>query len=373
MRGGRVLLIVGGILIVITLLLGGFWWFTMRGGEPEPTPSPDGEEVPFVQPEETEQIVVAAQNVPRGTPITEENNAVRLADWPEDSVPDGAFRDLEAVYGRLASVDLVVDMPVTEGMLAEDAAGLSSSGSDAALMTPPGRVSYALPVARWSSVAWAIAPGDHVDMLISILVVDLDEEFQTILPNQARITSQDPEGETEVLESVMGRIEQLQDGSQAWVTPSEQQRSRMVTQLTVQDAIVLKVGDWREEPTPVPTTAEETADGEAVTPTPPPLPEVDSLTVAVTPQDAAVLKYAEEMGFSMDLVLRSSQDSGQVFVTDPVTLDYIFSRFAIEVPQKLPYGPARPIETLRGGTAGEVETEAGTVDRAEGAAGEAVE
>ena len=65
--------------------------------------------------------MVAAQNIPRGTPITEENLAVRLALWPEDAMPSGALYDLESTYGRIARVDIVLNMPITEGMLTNDA------------------------------------------------------------------------------------------------------------------------------------------------------------------------------------------------------------------------------------------------------------
>lgn len=370
MRGGRILVVIGVIVLLGAALVGGYALVLRPRTQPKPTPPPTAEEggpvVHVPQPEETgrQTIVVAAQNIPRGTRITEDNNAVTTAAWPEDAVPPGALADLQRAYGRIARVDIVLGMPVTDGMLTDRAGDLVSLGSDAALMVPPGRVAYALPVARWSSVAWAIEPGDHVDVLVSLLIVDIDEEFQTILPNTA--TTRDEEGVKDT--GIIGRIEVLANGQVANIHPTEpQQRPRLVTQLTVQDAIVLRVGDWGEEEAAAPSPAEEEPTGEEeeeATPPPPP-PPIKSLTVAVTPQDAAVLKYAEETGASMDLVLRSAADAGKALVTEQVTLDYVFARFAMEVPPKLPYGTSEPIRGLRGGTVGEVQSAPEASDRIE--------
>jgi pilus assembly protein CpaB len=212
-------------------------------------------------------------------------------------------------------------------MLTDTPGDIGSAGSDAALQIPEGRVAYALPVARYSSVAWAIQPGDHVDVLVSLRMVDLDEEFQTILPNQFSCAT-----ESEACQGgVLGRLEALPNGWVANVIPSEGQRPGLVTQLTVQDSLVLRVGDWRD-PSPAPPPEE----GEEVTPTP--VPQVLPLTLAVTPQQALVLKYAQEAGASMDLVLRSPRDADRELETESVTLEYLLEQYGIEQPAKLPYG-----------------------------------
>jgi hypothetical protein len=125
-----------------------------------------------------------------------------------------------------------------------------------------------------------------------------------------------------------------------------------VTQLTVQDAVVLRIGDWpgEEEAPPVEEEQPEEVEGQ-------PQPVVSSraavepLTLIVTPQDAMVLKYAGEIGASIDLVLRSSADTGLISTTS-VTLQYIFDRFEIEQPPKLPYGLTPPLRSLQPGAAG---------------------
>jgi Flp pilus assembly protein CpaB len=353
MRGGRILIIVGIVGVVLALIVGSV--LIIRGLNP-PTPPPTGEAegTPEAPPMgEMREIVVAAQNIPRGTLITEENLAVRLALWPEDAIPSGALYDLESAYGRIARVDIVLNMPITEGMLTNNAGGLGATGSDAALLIPSGRVGYAIAVAGNAGVAWALQPGDHVDVLISLLVVELDEEFQTQPPSEARCISP-AEGEG-CSPGAYGRIEVLPNG---WV-PSGQQNPRLVTQMTVQNAQVLRVGSWEEEEVVEPSP-EEAPEGE-VAPAAPVKKAVKWVTLAVTPHEAAVLKYAEEARASIDFVLRSADDhaASVQFNTTAVTLDYIFTQYGIETPPKLPYGVTPPTQDLRNGAAGEITSQQG--------------
>lgn len=356
MRGGRILLIVGIVGVVLALIVGGI--LVIRSMAPTPPP-------PEVEVDGTEEalpigpmreIVVAAQNIPRGTPITEENFPVRLALWPEDAIPEGALYEMESVYGRMARVDIVLNMPITENMLTDDAAELGAVGSDASLLIPSGRVGYAMAVAGNAGVAWAIQPGDHVDVLISLLVIDLDEEFQTEIPNQANCIS--PSEEEGCSPGAYGRIEVLPNGWVVNLVPSGRQQPRLITQMTVQNALVLRVGSWEEEEEEVQATPppdQAPVEGEAPPPEPP-ARAVRWVTLAVTPQEAAVLKYAEETKASIDFVLRSADDhaANVRFSTTAVTIEYIFTQYGIEAPPKVPYGITPPVSDLRQGAAGEI-------------------
>jgi pilus assembly protein CpaB len=302
--------------------------------------------------------------------ITAERGAVVTTTWPKEAVTELAVTRIEETYGRITRQDIARGTPILKGMLTEQPSELVRTGSDAALQIPEGKVAYAFPVSRYSSVAWALQPGDHVDVLISLLMVDVDEEFQSILPNQAACAT-----EAEGCEGgTLGRLEALPNGWIVNVFPSGGQRPRLVTQLTVQDAVVLRVGDWDEEleePEETPTAEEEGEDAEA---TPPPRELIRPLTLIVVPQDAAVLKYAEEIGASMDLVLRSAQDSDQTVSTESVTLEYLLERFGIEVPPKLPQSTEPPLGQLRSGPGGEsvpLEVEGGRAPQVRGGSGSA--
>ena len=344
MRIGRVLLMVGLVLFIGALAVGGFMWWQSRSQPAAPSELEGG--TPLPPPPVMTQIVVAAQSIPRGIVIKEDANAVVIRNWPVDAVPAGAITDLEGVYGRVSRADVVLGMPILEDMLAGEAWDTGETGSDAALRVPPGKVAYAIPAARYSSAAWALQPGDHVDVILSLLVAELDEEFQTVLPNSATCMPPLPEGGCPL--TVDGRLEILASGMLVNLTPSEAQRPRLVTQLTVQDVPVLQVGDWvlpeeivaEGEVVPI---AEEPVEGEA-TPPPPP-PAVKPLTLAVTRQDAMVLEFAQSVGARFTFVLRSAGDT-EPDETESVTLEYLMEQYAIELPPKLPYGVTPPLFQL---------------------------
>ena len=342
MRSGRIFIVIGIVLFVGALAAG--FYFLVGPGRQQPEPVLEVEEgtpQPEV-PKGLTEIVVAVQDIPRGMRITEDINAVILRNWPEDAVPEGAITDLEVVYDRVARVDIVREMPILDGMLAEETGDIGAIGSDPALRIPPGKVAYALPVARYSSVAWALRPGDHVDVILSLLLVDLDEEFQSVLPNEMRCVS--PSEEEGCQGGPEGRLEVLSNGWLVNMSASEGQRPRLVTQLTVQDAVVLHVGDWPAEEHP-PAEEEQPEEGMGEQPAPPPLPEVAPLTLIVTRQDAMVLDHALAAGARINLLLRAVGDEGLV-TTDSVTLQYIMDRFSIELPPKLPYGVTPPLMQL---------------------------
>jgi hypothetical protein len=206
---------------------------------------------------------------------------VTLKDWPEEEVPIGAITRIEDVIGRTTRVDAVRDVPILASMLVTE-----PPGSAASLQIPEGLVAYALPVERYSSVAWALQPGDYVDMIISLLLLDLDEEFQSTTPLQANCVSP-PAGE-ECTSGTMGRLEVLPNGWLVNVVPTDPQRPRLVTQLTIQNAVVLRVGDWPVAEEEAAVAAEEpvSEEGEAapVEEAKPSTPAIAPLTLAVTAQ-----------------------------------------------------------------------------------------
>ena len=90
MRGGRILLIIGIVLILAAVVVG---LFLLRGRLGLSTSPPPGDEimgdapVPYVPPE-GKDIIVAAQDIPRGTLITPDSGAVVTATWPQGSAAD---------------------------------------------------------------------------------------------------------------------------------------------------------------------------------------------------------------------------------------------------------------------------------------------
>jgi pilus assembly protein CpaB len=299
-------------------------------------------------------IVVAVQELGRGGRIPP--NGVALRAWPVDAIPQDAVSNLEDVIGKIARTDIFREQPILFRMLAEDLTNLANVGSDAAAVLPSNRVAVAVPMDRVTSVAYAVQDGDRVDVMVSMLFVDVDEVFQSEEPNQQTLYTRTPDGGITISTTIPGRADSNAFGT-VIVSPSEPQRPRLVTQRTIQDALVVHVGDFPYDGrlfgiklTPTPNATPEGtpagARGNAtVAPTVVP-PRPDIITLGVPPQDAVVLTWFVEAKLPITFALRSATDTSQI-PTDPVTLDYIMTNFRIEVPAKRAFSIEPAITSIR--------------------------
>ena len=211
------------------------------------------------------------------------------------------------------------------------------SGAEMALGIPKGKVAYAMPVQVLSAVANALRPGDRVDVLFSFSMVEVDQDSQIKQP----------------LVKIGG--EDCLAGCQT----TGEQLPRLVSQYSVQNAMVLAVGLWQDEPPEIPvpaavataTTRRWMAEAEATPPAPEPptvaqaATQLTSITLVVSPQDALVLKWALETNASIDLVMRSAVDQDIYAQPEAVTLQYMLDRFQISVPPKLPHAPENEFDS----------------------------
>jgi Flp pilus assembly protein CpaB len=371
MRRGRLFLLVALLLILVLVVVVIYMGGLQEAGPPDttgildnPTPTP----LP-----QTVNVVVITQRVTRGADLTE--SVLGMVEIPKDLQIPGTYTDINEVIGRRARFDLDSGIILTTNMTTESADQFSTTGSDAALLIPPGKVAVSIPIDRLTSVAFGPRKGDHVNVIVTLLMVDMDSLFQSILPNDtAAVIAPGPQGapgESPVVLSaqVIGGGEGSSEGrlqpdttleeTFIYVVPSEPQRARMVSQSLIQDAIVLQVGDFllpeEEEaaiptPTPEPGTEQggfvDQETGEvvpAVTPVPPTPP--DLITLIVSPQDAVTLNYLIYSGAKITLALRPANDASLV-QTEAVTLQYLLDVYNIPVPVKLPYGLEPRVDNL---------------------------
>jgi len=384
MRKGRIFFIIALILI---LGLGAVAIFYFRG-LPSSTSETTTEvvEAPVV---DLVEVVVVTQQTPRGYLLNE--TVLGTIEIPRDLLIEGYFTDMAQVVGRQAKLDLDANMLLTSSMVVDSPDQLSATGSLAALSIPRGMVAISIPINRLTSVSYAPRPGDHVNVIVTLLVLDLDTDFQAATPNRnAAVIGAGPgvivgaETETDLSvdantdlskvtaqtigagpTSVIGRtaIDPLLEQT-LYVVPSEAQRPRLVSQTLLQDAIVLGVGDFPlkdeveeiPDPTvpPPPPTDDETIDPEAeYTSEYPGEPELikeepklpDLITLVVNPQDAVTLNYLVYAGSQLTLVLRPSGDDTRV-QTEATTLDFLLTQYNIPVPVKLPYGMEPRVDDL---------------------------
>ena len=361
MRRGRTF-----ILLALILLIGAVGAFLLLSGgggtaEEAPTPTPVGEA----------NIVIAAQNISRGSIIAPD--AAIISPYPADYKVETMLDDLGQVVGKRARMDIARGVPITENMVTDKAGDLLGVGSDASIAIPPGMTAISIPMDRFSGVAFALRTGDQVDVLVSLLLVDIDEDFQTDLPNETaflfnaqgdllsgfvcRAVDTNDAGDilcsiAEERPPVQGKtvIDAATDES-FFVVPIGAQRPRLVSQRLISNAVVLGVGTFplpQEEAVPVAATpvagvgapagqTTEVVEAPAVVPP-------DIITLIVQPQDALALNWAVRAGVDLVLTLRSPNDPTAELVTESVTLQFLIDNYEITVPSKLPFGTVPRLE-----------------------------
>lgn len=300
---------------------------------------------------EMSNVVVVAQRIPRGNVLDE--TVLSVVPVQRDLVLQGMFSNVTDVIGRQVKFDLDAGIPLTASMLVNTSEQLSSTGSNAALSIPRGMVAVSIPIDKLSSVSYAPKAGDHVNVIATMSFVDLDTDFQTILPNNTGsviapgpVAEGGPSSLTANVSSgggLQGRTEvDPVLGQTLYIVPSEDQRPRSASQALLQDAVVLHMGDFpltdekpaEATPTPAAPVDQQPSAAEA-TPPLPAIPEV--ITLIVSPQDAVTLNYLVNTGAHLTLALRATGDDSRV-QTEAVTLQFLLDQYRIPVPVKLPYG-----------------------------------
>jgi Flp pilus assembly protein CpaB len=351
MRRGRLL-----IMLAFILLLGvaAVYLVLRRIGAPtaQPEGTPVAPDIAF--------IVIAAQDISRGSVIP--GDAVITAPFPADSVVETMLTDEGQAIGYRARMDIARGLPITQNMITQTPGDVLATGSDAALIIPRGLTAISIPISRLSSIGYALRDGDQVDVLASFLVVDIDPDFQTILPNEtlallgvdgvnltAYLCTEIKAGERG-LECInpqpppFGRLDIDEESQQPlYAKPREAQRPRLVTQRLIDYATVLHVGTFTLEeeeqaaavPVPAQGVGAPAAQGQATTVTTIRPPDV--VTLIVTPQDALALNWAVRSGVDLVLTLRAPGDTS-IDETTSVTLQYLVDNYDIAIPTKLSYG-----------------------------------
>jgi pilus assembly protein CpaB len=352
MRRGRILIVVALILILCVVAA----YFVTRGTV---TPPPETQ-----APQDVAFIVIAAQDISRGAEIVAD--ALVTAPFPADSIVETMVTDMGQAVGFRARQDIARGIPITLAMLTKEPGDILGSGSEAAIAIPRGQTAIAVPITRLSSVAYALRAGDNVDVLATFLMVDLDQDFQTRLPNDtlimvgtagenltAFVCSDLKQGERgpECINPVpppFGKLVNEEVSAQPlYAKPAEAQRPRIVTQRLIDYATVLHLGTFvleQEEKlgaVAVTTAAQgtappsTTAQGQAAPVTT--IVQPDIVTLIVSPQDALALNWAIKAGIDLVLTLRAPGDTSADETTS-VTLQYLLDNYDITVPIRLPIG-----------------------------------
>jgi pilus assembly protein CpaB len=342
MRRGRILIFVV-LIIVIGLVVGLFALQQfLRLRQPQ---SPANVE-----------IYVAGQNIPQGGSITEA--VLTTISIPQDKVISVMFtRDelAQLTTNKIARFPLDQGTVITEAMVTDKSIAVAVEGPQWAALVPPGMTAVSIPSTRLGLSGYSVADGAHVNVTGCFLFVDVDPNFQSVLPNHLSVitgtgilpdslptlslgaTPSTGEGV-----AVQGRLELDPSLQQPFfLTPSEPARPRTVCQLLLQDVVVLRVGNFPTSATSAVTEqpANQAQQQQAAGPGP------DIVTLIVSPQDATTLTYLAYTNAQIQLSLRNPSDVSRQ-ATEAATLQFLLSQYNIPVPAKLPYALEPRLDAL---------------------------
>ena len=127
-------------------------------------------------------VVVSATDLTFGTKL--DKAQLRVAKYPKESVPSGAFSDIDSVAGQTTKIFLSAREPVT-------ATKLSSRGGGLSMLVRHGLRATSLEVNQVSGVSGFVLPGDRIDVLCTVDGRGAKEEAvtRTILQNAEVLAS----------------------------------------------------------------------------------------------------------------------------------------------------------------------------------------
>jgi Flp pilus assembly protein CpaB len=353
MKRGRLFIYLALIIFIVVAGAGGYLWLRSRQAANQAQANQATPQVQYVD------IITAGQNISPGTLITEAMlSSIQI---PNTAFVAGEFSYKTEVVGLYAKYAIAQGVPIMDSMVSATSGNVNLPGSSWAPLIPQGLTAVSIPITRLSSAAFGIRDGDYVNIIVTMLLVDVNPTNQSILPDFTANVTASGAGANGV--QLTALISSGGEGSRVgtavldetlnqplYLVPSEGQRPRLVTQMIAQNVQVLHVGTF-----PLPGEAVTNQDfGAAATPTPAPdgqqpvvaIPHPDIVTLMVSPQDANTLVYLIYSGAKITLTLRNPNNPEPAVQTDAAMLEYLLTQYNIPVPAKLPYAVQPRLDNL---------------------------
>lgn len=252
---------------------------------------------PTPVPPRTEPVVVTTRDVPLRALL--DDGDLKLVEVPVELVPLKALSEITAAAGRITKVPLIAGEMVLEHHLADP----TNITHDLAFVIADDQVLMAFPATDLMSQINILQPGDVVDILVSIEA--------PVLPGQAGPSGlPGREVETEEVLFTFDAIQRIEIAA-------------VVVEITPARGTTSASGSRA-----LPTGAEATPQ-----PTPTPEPsqvEPQAILLAISPQDALVLKHLKDAGGIVDIVLRAPT-STRLFHLDAVMSEYLKDRYELVI------------------------------------------
>ncbi|MBE7637852.1 Flp pilus assembly protein CpaB [Sneathiella sp. P13V-1] len=238
------------LLIIFALLIAGSTvWFVRNwaGNQGNVAVQQPAEAPQVVQKREIKKILVAAQNLPAGTLVRE--NHVKWQEWPETDGLEEQYvvensRPVDEFYGTVVRSGLSAGEPITDSRMVKP----GQQGFLAAVLKP-GKRAVSIQVDETTGVAGFIFPGDRVDVILTLEIIQENTESsrprhasETILSN-VRVVAMDQSTDDQEQQVVVRRIATLE------VTPKQVEKisvSRALGRLSLSLRSIATSGDSGE-------------------------------------------------------------------------------------------------------------------------------
>lgn len=104
-----------------------------------------------------------------------------VTDVPTQGYPQGGYSAIQNVVGSVALLNLSAgDLVVSAMLQSQNPSNGISTGSTVALTVPDGKRAVAIPIGLVSGVGYAVKPGDHVDILVTMEIKDSSAQPVTV-------------------------------------------------------------------------------------------------------------------------------------------------------------------------------------------------
>jgi len=277
-RNGILIVLVGIAVIALGVFVTGreFWQRTALPLPPAP------------QTVNTEQVVVSTRDIRSGTVLKAED--LRFVEMPVGLVPIGAITNLEGAIGKFAKADLVVGEMILDHNLADP----TNISHDVGFMLEDNEVLMAFPASDLMSTLNVIQRGDLVDIFAT-----MSQEVPKETVGSGVLSGEQPQ-ETEKHTFTFDALQRVQI-------------TAMVIDVVAGKSTSLLPSDGSGNQEQPEITENKTR----------------AYLLALSPQDALVLKHLNDTGATFDFVLRAPT-SHQLFEVQPVMSDYLLDRYELK-------------------------------------------
>ena len=152
----------------------------------------------------TVEVFVVNKQMRYGQRVTKDD--VRAVKWPEDAIPEGAFKSMEELFPKGDDVlrSVLRTMDKDEAILA---AKVTEPGEDAGVGSrlAPGMRAFAIFVDVTSGVSGFLRPGDRVDVYWTGTPPGGTGEFTKLIDTNVRLIAVDQSADEDVSDAVLAR------------------------------------------------------------------------------------------------------------------------------------------------------------------------